>query len=110
MHIAPPRTETPQEIQKEVKKHIAIYGLLLLLTAVNFFLSRMHLSAVQTLTGVLLIASIQGSLVACYFMHLISEKKLIHFFLILTIIGFITLLFFPLLGFLGRINGSVHVS
>ena len=102
--------ETKEEIQKEVKKHITIYGLLLFLTAVNFFVSRMHLSAMQTLTGVLLIASIQGSLVACYFMHLISEKKLIHFVLILTIIGFITLLLFPLLGFLGRLNGSVHVS
>ena len=105
-----PRTETPQDIQKEIKKHLVIYLLLLLLTAVNFFLSRMHLSAVQTLIGVLSIALLQGSLVACYFMHLMSEKKIIHFVLLLTIIFFGVLLSLPILQFLGKLYGMTHVS
>jgi cytochrome c oxidase subunit 4 len=41
------------------------------------------------------IATIKGSLVACYFMHLISEKKLIFTVLILTVIFFLGLLLLP---------------
>ena len=45
----------------------------------------------------LLVAIIKGSLVACYFMHLISEKKLIYAVLALTVAFFIVLMFVPLL-------------
>ncbi len=103
-------TETKENIQKEIKKHITIYILLLILTVINFSLSRMHLSAVETLSGVLSIALIQGSMVVCYFMHLLSEKKMIHFVLILTIILAAGLLFLPILQFIGRLHGSAHVS
>ena len=48
-------------------------------------------------TLALLVASIKGSLVACYFMHLISEKKLIYAVLALTVAFFIVLLFLPIL-------------
>jgi cytochrome c oxidase subunit IV len=40
---------------------------------------------------------VKGSLVACYFMHLISEKKLIYAVLVLTVAFFIALLFLPIL-------------
>jgi caa(3)-type oxidase subunit IV len=43
----------------------------------------------------LFIASVKGSLVACYFMHLISEKKLIFMTLIFTVIFFAGLLLLP---------------
>jgi caa(3)-type oxidase subunit IV len=43
----------------------------------------------------LLVATIKGSLVACYFMHLISEKKLIYAVLVLTVVFFAVLLALP---------------
>jgi hypothetical protein len=43
----------------------------------------------------LLVATVKGSLVACYFMHLISEKKLIYAVLVLTAVFFIVLLALP---------------
>jgi len=43
----------------------------------------------------LLVATVKGSLVACYFMHLISEKKLIYAVLALTVVFFIALLALP---------------
>ena len=43
----------------------------------------------------LIIATIKGSLVACYFMHLISEKKLILWVMLLTVSFFIVLLLVP---------------
>ena len=45
----------------------------------------------------LFVAAIKGSLVACYFMHLISEKKLIYGVLALTALFFIALLLLPVL-------------
>ena len=42
------------------------------------------------------IATVKASLVAAYFMHLISEKKLIYATLILTAIFFVALMFLPL--------------
>ena len=46
-------------------------------------------------TVALLVATIKGSLVACYFMHLISEKKLIYAVLGLTVAFFVALLALP---------------
>ena len=45
----------------------------------------------------LLVATVKGSLVACYFMHLISEKKLILAVLALTVAFFVVLLALPVL-------------
>ena len=43
------------------------------------------------------IASLFAGLVACYFMHLISEKKLIYAVLALTVAFFVVLLALPVL-------------
>ncbi len=40
----------------------------------------------MAVTVAILVATIKGSLVACYFMHLISEKKLIYAVLALTVV------------------------
>jgi caa(3)-type oxidase subunit IV len=45
----------------------------------------------------LLVATIKGSLVACYFMHLISEKRLIVAILALTVVFFLVLIALPIL-------------
>ena len=47
------------------------------------------------MTVALLVAIVKGSLVACYFMHLISEKKLIYAVLVLTVVFFVALLALP---------------
>ena len=52
----------------------------------------------------LFIATIKGSLVAGYFMHLISERKLVYAVLILTLIFFLALIFLPLGGYFGRVQ------
>ena len=45
----------------------------------------------------LVVATIKGSLVACYFMHLISEKKLIYWVLAVTVAFFIALMALPVI-------------
>ena len=44
-----------------------------------------------------MVATIKGTLVACYFMHLISEQKLIYAVLGLTVAFFVVLLALPVL-------------
>ena len=46
-------------------------------------------------TMALIIASIKGTLVACFFMHLLSEKKLIYAVLALTVVFFAFLIWLP---------------
>ena len=65
------------------------------LTIITVAISRLHLPVPIAVTVALLVAIIKGSLVACYFMHLISEKKLIYAVLALTVVFFVALLGLP---------------
>ena len=86
------------DIDRHVRTYIIVFVSLMLLTvitvAANFML---HLSVGATIALALFIASIKGSLVACYFMHLISERKLIYWVLGFTVINFFGMLLIPLL-------------
>jgi len=84
------------EIKKHVRKYITVFIALLCLTLVTVAISRLHLEVPVAITVALLIAGIKGSLVASYFMHLISEKKVIYATLILTVVFFAALMALPL--------------
>jgi len=60
-------------------------------------ISRLHLSTPIAVSVALLVAIVKGSLVACYFMHLISERRLILAVLVLTAVFFAALLALPAL-------------
>ena len=83
------------DIDKHVRVYITVFVALMVLTIVTVAISRLHLSVPIAVTVALLVAIIKGSLVACYFMHLISEKKLIYAVLLLTIVFFAALLSLP---------------
>lgn len=85
------------DIDKHVRIYITVFVSLMVLTIVTVAVSRFHLPVHIAVTIALLVATIKGSLVACYFMHLISEKKLIYAVLALTGAFFIVLLFLPVL-------------
>jgi cytochrome c oxidase subunit 4 len=65
------------------------------LTLITVAISYLHLPLPMAVTVALLVATIKGSLVVCYFMHLISEKKLIYAVLGLTAVFFAALLALP---------------
>jgi cytochrome c oxidase subunit 4 len=83
------------DIDKHVRIYITVFAALMVLTIVTVAISRFHLPVHQAVTIALIVATIKGSLVACYFMHLISEKKLIYAVLALTAVFFIALLALP---------------
>ena len=83
------------DIDKQVRIYITVFVALLGLTIITVAISRYHLPVHLAVTVALLVASIKGALVACYFMHLIAEKKLIYAVLALTVVFFVALLFLP---------------
>jgi cytochrome c oxidase subunit 4 len=83
------------DIDRHVRVYITVFVALMALTIVTVAVSRFHLPLPVAVTVALLVATIKGSLVACYFMHLISEKKLIYAVLVLTAVFFAALLALP---------------
>jgi cytochrome c oxidase subunit 4 len=85
------------DIDKHVKVYIIVFVVLMALTIITVAIARVHLPVPIAVSVALLVATIKGSLVACYFMHLISEKKLIRAVLVLTAVFFAALLALPIL-------------
>jgi cytochrome c oxidase subunit 4 len=83
------------DIDKHVRIYITVFVSLMVLTLITVAIARLHLSLPVAVGVALLVATIKGSLVACYFMHLISEKKLILWVLALTVFFFSALLALP---------------
>jgi cytochrome c oxidase subunit 4 len=84
------------DIDRHVRIYITVFVALMVLTVVTVAVSRLHLSVPIAVAVALLVATIKGSLVACYFMHLISEKKVIYAVLVLTVVFFLALLTLPI--------------
>src|SRR6185436_15010149 len=85
----------PADIDKHVRVYITVFVALMVLTIVTVAISYLHLPLPVAIAVALLVATIKGSLVASYFMHLISEKKLIYAILLLTVAFFIALMALP---------------
>ena len=84
------------DIQSHIKVYMTIFAALAVLTVLTVAASYLDLSTGEAILLALTIASIKGSLVAGYFMHLISEKVLITWILILTAGFFFVLMFIPM--------------
>ncbi len=80
-----------------VSKYILVFGALLILTLVTVGVSKLHLGVVGAIVVALLVASLKGSLVLSYFMHLIGENKWIYLVLIITVFLFLFMLLVPLI-------------
>ena len=85
------------DIDRHVRVYVIVFVALMALTLVTVAVSYLDLSTPMAIAVALFVATIKGSLVACYFMHLISEKKLIYAVLVITAIKFVALLALPAL-------------
>jgi cytochrome c oxidase subunit 4 len=86
---------TAADIDKHVRVYITVFVALMALTLITVAISYLHLPLPMAVTVALLVATVKGTLVACYFMHLVSEKKLIYAVLGLTAVFFLALLALP---------------
>jgi cytochrome c oxidase subunit 4 len=94
-HAAHAASDHAADIDRHVRVYIIVFVSLMVLTVVTVAISYLHLSVPLAVTVALFVATVKGSLVAGYFMHLVSEKKLIYAVLVLTVVFFIVLLALP---------------
>lgn len=81
-----------EEVSKHVKTYIMVFVALLFLTVVTVAVSYLHLPTPAAVGLGLLVATVKGSLVALFFMHLSHEKKIIYWTLGLTAVLFVFLM------------------
>jgi cytochrome c oxidase subunit 4 len=93
----------PEDISTHVKTYLMVFGALMALTALTVGVSYLHLATHQQIFVALAIATIKGSLVALFFMHLIDERKLVYSVLTLTAVFFLFLMSIPLATILDRV-------
>ena len=94
------------DIRSHVKTYYMIFGALMLLTCITVSVSYFHLPIPMAITVALIVATIKGSLVALFFMHLSDERKLIYYVLALTVVFFIFMMFVPLLTVSDKVPGT----
>jgi cytochrome c oxidase subunit 4 len=92
-----------EDIRSHVKTYLMVFGALMVLTVITVGVSYLHLQVHEAIVIALIVATIKGSLVALFFMHLKHERKLIYYALALTVVFFVFLMFIPLLTNLDRI-------
>ena len=89
--------DSPEEIRKHIPTYYKIFAALIVGTILTVAVAKASLGVAAAVLVALIIATVKGSLVAGFFMHLLGEKKIIIWILILTGALFIPLIFLPLL-------------
>ena len=88
---------SPEQIRAEMRVYLTVFIGLAVLTAVTVGACYgLQLPVHTAIIVALVIATVKGFLVAGFFMHLLSEKKVIYGVLILTVIFFIFLMTLPI--------------
>ena len=87
---------SPEEIRREIRVYLIVFGALALLTGLTVYACYgLQMPVHYAIMIALAIACTKGFLVAGFFMHLLSEKKLIYSVLALTVFFFAVLLWGP---------------
>jgi cytochrome c oxidase subunit 4 len=93
--------EGHSDIDRHVKAALLVFASLLVLTGFTVGAYFLHLPLRLAIALALVIATAKGTLVAAWFMHLVSERKLIYWLLAIAAACFVPLLLFPTFTMLG---------
>jgi cytochrome c oxidase subunit 4 len=87
-------SDSHDDIRHHVKRYLFVFYALIVGTILTVVASWFHIDSVAlTVAIALFIACVKGFLVAGYFMHLMSEKKMIYGILIATVFFFASLMY-----------------
>jgi cytochrome c oxidase subunit 4 len=89
--------------EHSVKSYLAVFGALLVLTGLTFFLSTLHLPHTKAIILAGLIALTKCSLIAAFFMHLKFDSRTLTA-VIVTALFFVGVLIFALIPDIGIIH------
>ena len=99
------------DLQKSVRRYLFVFYALIAGTAITVGAYYIHLPSVAiTVAVALFIASVKAFLVAGYFMHLISEKKMIYSILAATAFFFAGMMYLVVWSRGQMPPGTVHLD
>jgi len=87
-----------EHLEEHVRTCIVVFLSLLVLTGLTVWASYLEVPTPAAITIALCIASVKATMVVLYFMHFLSEKKVIYFTLSMTAFFFLGLILIPVLG------------
>ena len=87
-------------IEEHIKVYLTVFGALAALTVLTVAASYLNVSTTEAIFLALSIATVKASLVAGYFMHLITERQTIIYILCLTFVFFLVCMFLPLITYI----------
>ena len=82
-------------VKQEVRVYVMVFTALAGLTVVTVAISYLHLPTALAISVALVVATVKAGLVASYFMHLISEEKVILWLLLLCAAFLVALMVLP---------------
>ncbi len=82
-------------VKQHVRVYVMVFSALAVLTVVTVAISYLQLPTAYAIGIAMVVATVKASLVALYFMHLISEEKVILWLLALCAAFFAALMFLP---------------
>lgn len=88
-----PEEEDLQDVKRHVRQHIIIAIMVAVGTLTTIWTSQTHFGSFSVnVAATLAVAAVQAFMVAAFFMHLLSEKKMIHSFLVFTAVFFVVMM------------------
>ncbi len=90
------RESEAARVREHLRVYVMVFVALAVLTIVTVGISYLHLPTALAISVAMVVATVKASLVAGYFMHLISEEKVILYLLVLCAAFLVFLFFLPL--------------
>ena len=84
------------EVKAHVRVYVLVFSALAVLTIVTVAISYIHMPTPSAIAVAMAVALVKAGLVAAFFMHLASERRIIHWVLILCLAFFAFVMFLPL--------------
>ena len=97
-------TESKESIEHHIQTYIRVFIALGVLTVITVAVSYLNVSFIEAFFIAMKVATIKGSLVLGYFMHLITERQMIIWILVATVTTFIILMFIPLISLTDQVT------
>ena len=97
-------TESKESIEHHIQTYIRVFIALGVLTVITVAVSYLNVSFIEAFFIAMTVATIKGSLVLGYFMHLITERQMIIWILVATLVSFIILMFIPLISLTDQVT------
>ena len=89
-------SESAEDIREHVRVYVTVFVALACLTVVTVAISYIGMPTALAICMAMVVASVKAGLVAGYFMHLVTEQRVILWLLVLSAAFLVFLVFLPL--------------